>query len=341
MLIGAFLVLAGAPLLEATAGQSLDGRFLILTGGAVLPIAVNRIFITMVRGSGGILAAQWLDGPQAMLLAVMGLAGLLVAGARVDALSVTTLYFAASATTGLAAAGLYADRTRSWPAAAPAPLAPLLRQGGQIAFIVLSRMMIDWIALLTLSASHSVADVGVFRTAWLVASLVSLVVTTFDTVAGPRIAAAHRVGDRAGIRRIMRQSVVTMAALSAPLLLVMLAAPAWLLGLFGAEFTAGATALRLLALGQIVNIVAGPVGAMLLMTGNERWSALTSLGCFILLGLAAVTIIPAYGIEGAAAATSLLILFRTGVQWLIVRRQLAEPPEPTRRSRLQDDDLLG
>ena len=154
-------------------------------------------------------------------------------------------------------------------------------------------------------------------------SLIALIATTFDTVSGPRIAAAHRVGDTATIRQILRQSVMTMVALSSPLFIVILLFPAWLLGLFGPEFVGGATALRILALGQLVNMVAGPVGVALLMTGEERWSARASVAAIGLLAIACVTIIPAYGLNGAAATTSLLILFRTGVQWVIIRRQLA------------------
>lgn len=323
VLVGAVIAITGTSALAAT--EARDGtRLLLLAGIAVLPLAMNRVAITALRGQGGILAGQWLDGPQAMLLAVGILIAILVAGQPITAFGVTLLFFAASTTTAIAAGGLYLARSRAWPAGATAPIGPMLRQGWQISFIVLSRMMVDWVTLISLGASHSVAETGLFRTAWQINSLIALVVLSFDTVAGPRIAAAHRVGDTATIRQIMRQSVLTMMVISSPLLVVILVWPEWLLGLFGPAFPAAATALRILALGQIVNLVAGPVGVVLLMTGEERWSARTSVAGLVLLGLACFTVIPAYGINGAAATTSLLILFRTGVQAVIVRRQLAQ-----------------
>jgi O-antigen/teichoic acid export membrane protein len=59
------------------------------------------------------------------------------------------------------------------------------------------------------------------------------------------------------------------------------------------------------------------------MTGEERWSARISVASLPLLGILCVTIIPAWGLNGAAITTSLLILFRTGSQSIIVRRNFA------------------
>jgi O-antigen/teichoic acid export membrane protein len=315
---GLVIAIAGNRLLAATPGAT---PFLLLAGIAVLPLAMNRIAVTALRGAGGMLAAQWLEGPQAMLLAVVILATLLLTAVPVSAYGVTLLFFAASATTALAAGGLYLRKSRAWDRAVPVPVAPMLRAGWQISFIVLTRMLVDWGTLVTLGATHSVAETGMFRTAWQINSLLALVFVTFDTVSGPRIAAAHRVGDTAGIRRLLRQSVGTMALITAPLFILILGFPAWLLGLFGPEFTGAATALRILALGQLFNIVTGPVGAVLLMTGEERWSARISVASVAVLLLCCLTLIPAYGINGAALTTTLLILFRAGLQSLIVRRQ--------------------
>ena len=326
ILTGLLVAFGGAHALAATSGRGLDPRLLLLAGIAILPLAMNRVAITALRGAGGILTAQWFDGPQAMLLAVGVLVALILSGFTVDSFGVTLLFFAASTTTALAAGGFYARKSRHWPPATPTPALPMLRQSWRISFIVLSRMMVDWITLVSLSASHSIAETGIFRTAWQITSLIALIVVTFDTVSGPRIAAAHRVGDTLTIRKILRQSVLTMMVISSPLFFVILVFPEWLLGLFGPQFVAGATTLRILALGQLVNIVSGPVGAVLLMTGEERWSARASVISLGLLAIACFTIIPAYGLVGAAATISLLILFRTGFQSVIVRRQLRARP---------------
>lgn len=323
VVVGVLVAIGGGYFLNAVMGEGLDYRLLLLAAIAVLPLAMNRIVITSVRGAGGILAAQWLEGPQAMLLAVVILAGLIAGGVAISAFDVTLLFFAASSTSAMAAGFVYAARSRHWPAAAGRPAGPMLRQGWQISFIVLSRMLVDWMVLISLSISHSVTEVGQFRTAWQITSLIALIFTTFDTVSGPRIAAAHRVGETAQIRTILRQAIMTMSVLSAPLFFAIFVFPEWLLGLFGPEFVAGSTALRLLALGQLVNILSGPLGSVLLMTGEERWSARISIISLALLAVLCATIIPIWGLNGAAITTSLLILFRTGAQSIIVRRKFA------------------
>jgi O-antigen/teichoic acid export membrane protein len=326
VIIGVILAIVGAPLLHAAMGKTLDRELIYLAAIAVLPLTWNRMAVMSLRGAGGILAAQWLEGPQAMLVAVGVLLALVLSHVPIDARDVVMLYFGTAALSALVAWLSYAWRSRDWPAALPAALRPMLAQGWQISFIVLSRLILDWIVLLSLGSSHSTFEVGVFRTAWQVSALVMLVVSTFDTVAGPRIAAAYRIGDVNQIRKIIRQSVATMSVISLPLFVFALGFPEWTLGLFGPEFVAGAPALRILALGQMVNVLSGPLGVVLLMTGNERSSLWISVFSLILLAVLSITFIPAYGLIGAALTTAIIIASRTILSFGMVRKALAAMP---------------
>jgi O-antigen/teichoic acid export membrane protein len=320
--IGGLLALAGAPVLRQLLGHGVDMQLVYLAAIAVLPLTLNRMAVASLRGAGGLLAAQWLEGPQAMLLALVVLGGLIIAGAGIGATGVVILYFATATLSAVVATLIYRNRANRWPPPEPTPVRPLLAQGWRISLIVLSRYLVDWLVLVSLGAWFSTFEVGQYRTAWQIAALIMLIVSTFDTVAGPRIAAAWRVGDVAHIRQVMRQSVATMAVIASPLLFVSLGFPEWLLGLFGPDFVAGATALRILALGQLVNILAGPVGTVMLMMGEERTSFIVSLVALVALGVLCVTLIPAYGLVGAALTTSLIIVLRTVVTWALVRRKL-------------------
>lgn len=322
VLVGLILAAFGVPLLHAIMGKNLDQGLIYLSAIAVLPLTLNRIAVASLRGAGGVLAAQWLEGPQAMILSVIVLLIIIVAGIAVDASAVVMLYFATAAISAMVAWAVYAGKARNWPAAEPTPIRPMLAQGWRISFIVLSRLVLDWVVLLSLGSYYSTFEVGQFRTAWQISALIMLLVSTFDTVAGPRIAAAYRVGDKANIHQIMRQSVFAMIILSLPLFIVALGFPEWALGLFGPEFVPAAPALRILALGQLVNVLSGPLGTVLLMTGQERSSMFLSIGSLVVLLVLSVTLIPAFGLIGAALTTALIIGSRTLVSYFLVRKTL-------------------
>lgn len=56
------------------------------------------------------------------------------------------------------------------------------------------------------------------------------------------------------------------------------------------------------------------------MTGQERWTARVSVAALVVLGILCVTVIPAYGLVGAAITTAAIILLRTGTLYVLIRR---------------------
>ena len=77
-----------------------------------------------------------------------------------------------------------------------------------------------------------------------------------------------------------------------------------LLTLFGNEFIAGKKALMILCAGQLFNIFAGSVGILLVMTGYERETVIClgiGVGVNIVMN---ILLIPRWGIEGTAVATT-------------------------------------
>ena len=77
--------------------------------------------------------------------------------------------------------------------------------------------------------------------------------------------------------------------------------------IFGSEFVAAAAALKIFAVGQLINASTGSVGFLLSMTGNQvvllRVVAITSL-----LNIAlCMTLVPSFGLIGGATSTALSI----------------------------------
>jgi O-antigen/teichoic acid export membrane protein len=75
-----------------------------------------------------------------------------------------------------------------------------------------------------------------------------------------------------------------------------------LLHLFGKGFTGGATVLLILAMGQLVNVATGPNGALLTMTGKQRWELFNTISMVAFNFLLNLVLIPTKGLIGAAIA---------------------------------------
>ena len=82
-----------------------------------------------------------------------------------------------------------------------------------------------------------------------------------------------------------------------------------LLRLFGTDFIGGENALIILCIAQVINVIAGSVGALMTMSGNEKYLSSVMLFSVLLNIIFNSILIPKMGIEGAAIATGLSIIF--------------------------------
>jgi O-antigen/teichoic acid export membrane protein len=114
--------------------------------------------------------------------------------------------------------------------------------------------------------------------------------------------------------------------MSLPVVGLLMAFPGQTLGVFGAEFRVADNALRILLLGQLFNIVTGPIGSILIMTGRERWSLAYSLVATALAAVLSLVLIPRFGIIGAAWTSAITICFRNVCAFLIATRTIGLQP---------------
>lgn len=153
---------------------------------------------------------------------------------------------------------------------------------------------------LLLGLLRSPAEAGFFSVAARIALFVLFVMNAVQLAAAPRVAAAR--GDRLRTRSIVRRVNLLSVLAGVFVAAVFLAAAEVLLALFGAEFVAAAPALRILVLAQLINVLTGPTGVLLSMTGQERTYAILlacGLGLQVLMSL---WLIPRFGLTGAAVA---------------------------------------
>ena len=148
------------------------------------------------------------------------------------------------------------------------------------------------------------AEVGAYSVAVRVAIFTSFLSLAASYPLMPAIARLHASGQRVELQRLLSRSTQMIFVLSLPVavLLALLAEP--ILQIFGTEFEAGVDALRILVLGEALKLVAGFGGLALLMTGNEGGMPRSLVFGLLVTSTLGVTLIPAWGVVGAAVATS-------------------------------------
>ena len=194
--------------------------------------------------------------------------------------------------TGLPQGELTCDRKELW-----AYTTPLLG-------VTVATILLQYASTLILAYFRSVEEVGVYSICLTAVSLSGFALPVVSQIFAPFIAELHRQGDIGRLRQLFK--VVTLWALELflPLALILSVGAATFLSLFGNHFRAAAPVLVVLILGQLFNIVTGPVGLVLSMTGQTRLQFYNSLFTLILQCGVAIVLIPSWGLMGAAIANA-------------------------------------
>lgn len=293
-----------APWLAVHAFHKPQAAALIRLVSLALPaLALTRVAIGTLQGLGLMGYAAWVN-PLRVLATVLVTVPLLVLGfgARGVALAFVPPAWAALAVSLVLLVRALPNAFR------PSPATWRVRK--MLAFSLpqtLTTMLLQtilWTDMLLLGRMRTAAEVAVYTIAQRLLSPAQIVSTATGQMFAPRIAAEDARGDRANLGRMLKRVTYWNLAASIPVFALLLVIPGPLLHLFGNAYSAGATALVILAAGQLFNAATGPLGQVINMSGhpyitlvnNAVVAGLNIAGCLFL--------IPRYGIVGAACSTT-------------------------------------
>ena len=187
--------------------------------------------------------------------------------------------------------------------------------------------------ILMLGILGTARDTGLYKVAAQGANMVALSLIAANLFIEPRIAAMYSQGKLRELQRLLTLSVRSTFSVA-----LIVAFIFWFIGsdllklVFGASYLGAYWPLVILCLGQLINVGAGSVGIVLIMTGNENDAArMAGVAAVSNVGLNAI-LIPNYGGIGAAMATSITMLIwnwlmlykvrlRTGLNTCIISSQ--------------------
>jgi O-antigen/teichoic acid export membrane protein len=183
-------------------------------------------------------------------------------------------------------------------------------------------LLLSYTDVLVLQQFRSSEEVGVYFAVVKTLALVSFIHYAMSATTAHRFAEYNALGDKARLSAYVAHAIkwTFWPSLAATLALLALGKP--LLWLFGRQFVVGYDIMFIAAVGLVVRSAIGPVERLLNMLGHQHICALAYALAFVLNVALCVALVPRFGGHGAAAATSISLVFETALLFAIVRRRL-------------------
>jgi O-antigen/teichoic acid export membrane protein len=183
-------------------------------------------------------------------------------------------------------------------------------------------LLLSYTDVLVLQQFRSSQEVGVYFAVVKTLALVSFIHYAMSASTAHRFAEYHALGDKARLSAYVAHAIkwTFWPSLAATALLLVAGKP--LLWLFGPQFVVGYDIMFVAAIGLVVRSAIGPVERLLNMLGHQYICALAYALAFVMNVVLCVALVPRFGGHGAAAATSVSLVFETVLLFWIVRRRL-------------------
>ncbi len=164
-------------------------------------------------------------------------------------------------------------------------------------------------------------QVGIYGACISLSMIITFIPMAIGGYISPKVAQAYSNKETQQVKSIFKDSVKLIAITTIPIFIAILYFSDFFLGLFGQEFTIATTTLMIVSIGYLSESLCGPVGFILNMTDNQHiFMKILLISLFINILFNAL-LIPIYGINGAAIALMLSMLFWTISSLIVLKKK--------------------
>ena len=284
-------------------------RIIRIMALSVAPLSLLSLHGETFKAVGASYAATVIQG---LAVPLTSLVIMLIAFSAGAAASVETIAWCYTGATGLvwlgSAAAWRIVLARRPPGLVGYPARRLLDASLPLLFVVSLSAAMAPASMFLLGIWLPVEAIGLYGVAQRCASLLLLVFAAVSTVSAPRFAALHSRGELAALGAFARRSALVGGVIAAPFLIAFLPFGARVLSVFGAEFVSATTILGILTLGQFLAVLTGNANDLLMMSGQEKiLRNIVAVTTITYVGML-VGLVPAVGVDGAAAARAVQLV---------------------------------
>jgi len=170
--------------------------------------------------------------------------------------------------------------------------------------------------------------VGLYSVTLRIAFVSSFFLQVTNAALGPKVASMFANNQLDDLQTTIQKVTKGLTLISIAIFLVIVFAGKILLNIWGTEFSTAYWPLIILSIGQMVNISAGCVGLVLTLCNQEKIWGYVTLSSAILNTILNVLFIKWWGINGAALATALNLIFINVAAVILVRKRIKINPIP-------------
>ncbi|MEL6441903.1 MAG: flippase [Cyanobacteria bacterium J06621_8] len=189
-------------------------------------------------------------------------------------------------------------------------------------FLGTTQLINSKLDLIMLGGFKGVQAVGIYTVIAGIAQLTAFIHHSVLSVLAPNIATLYSEGKLKQLEKLVQKSVMAVFLISLLIGGTIILLGNYLLLIFGSGFLPGRTAMNILIVGQIFNALTGPVGLLLNMTGYQNYTAIAVGISAVLNAVLNFLLIPQWGINGAAVATTTSLIIINIVKVILMQKKL-------------------
>ncbi len=188
--------------------------------------------------------------------------------------------------------------------------------------VAAAELMLQNTDILVVSKFMTPTDVAIYFASAKTMSLIMFVHYAVGSAVANRFAALNARGDTVQLRAFVRDAVnwTFWPSLAAAIVILALGKP--LLWLFGPQFEAGYPVMFILVIGFLFRSSFGPAEVLLSMLGEHQVCAAVLVVSALLNVALNFALVPAFGLIGAAIATSIALATAALLNYVVARRRL-------------------
>lgn len=240
----------------------------------------------------------------------------------IDVYGIAISYSIASLAVMVISLSLWRLQTKSVNTVNPPRWGPFIKSAVNLWLVTIMVQGMSWAGLMIASLYTSPSEFAKLAAALKVANLANFVLIAVNMVVAPKFAALIKRNDLNALNILVADSLRLVLVIAIPFCVMGFILSDFVMAIFGQEFEGSGLLLAILLVGMTINVVTGPVGILLTMSGNERdfrqtlvISLLVSIPLCLALSLY-------FGVFGSAIAISVSISLQNLIASEWVRKRI-------------------